>query len=260
MYGYDIKKGVVTINEKQAAVVRWVFRKYTTGSGTAEIARIMRYNKVKSYFGGVWTPKRVQFLLKNEKYAGDMLLQKTYVADHLTKQIKLNHGELPKYFVEGSHPPIVSREVYQEAQLIMHINFLKNNISTAAPAHYVFTGKIVCDKCGKKYRRKISKYESAWLCATYLDLGKGQCHSKKIPEDILMAEAARAMRTDTFEPEIFEEMIEEIRVPEFNKLVFVFRDGHEVTSTWNDKSRRDSWTPEMKKKAAEVSARRRRMH
>lgn len=258
MYGYRIKKGVVTIHEKEAAVVRWVFQKYVNGSGPAEIARIMRRSGVKSYFGGVWTPKRVQVLLKNEKYAGDMLLQKKYVSDHLTKMIKINHGELPQYFVEGSHPGIVSRETFMEARTIMRINAMINNVSFEAPAHYAFTGKIVCGKCGKRFRRKISRYENAWNCATYLDLGKSSCHTKKIPEDVLMKEAAYMLRLDEFDPEVFEEQIAEIRVPDDNQLVFVFKDGREVETHWQDKSRRDSWTPEMRKKAAEAYARRKK--
>lgn len=257
MYGYRIKKCVVTIHEKEAAVVRWIFHQYIEGVGTAAIARLLRRHNVKSYFGGVWTAQRVRNLLKNEKYSGDMLLQKRYVVDHLTKVCKHNHGELPQYFVEGSHPAIISRETYQKAMAIMRVNFLKNNISAEAPPHYVFTQKIVCDKCGKNYRRRTSAYEKAWNCATYLEMGKAYCHTKKIPEDILMREAAYVLRIDEFDPDVFTEQIAEIRVPEDNKLVFVFYDGRRVETHWQDKSRRDSWTPEMKKKASEAEARRR---
>ena len=72
-----------------------------------------------------------------------------------------------------------------------------------------------------------------------------------------MREAAYVLRIDEFDPDVFTEQIAEIRVPEDNKLVFVFYDGRRVETHWQDKSRRDSWTPEMKKKASEAEARRR---
>lgn len=256
MYGYRIKKGVVTIHEEEAKVVRWVFESYLEGMGTAEIARIMRGKQIPSYRGGTWVPKRVLAMLKNEKYCGDSMLQKKYVEDHLTKKLKINRGELPRYYVEDCHPAIVSRDDYRLVQCLIEFNFRRNNISPNAPVFSALTGMIVCTKCGKKYRRRVSAYEEAWNCATYLSLGKEECHTKKIPEDILLSITASVLGLPEFDADVFKAQIKEIQVPSFNHLIYVFKDGRVVEREWQDKSRSTSWTVEMRRKAAETTARR----
>lgn len=256
MYGYRIKKGVVTIHEEEAAVVRWVFESYLDGVGVSEISRQMREQQIPSYRGGIWDPKRVLAMIKNEKYCGDALLQKKYVEDHLTKKLKLNHGELPQYYVEDSHPAIVSRDTYRLAQALTEFNCRRNHISMSAPVFSALTGKIVCCKCGKNYRRRTSAYENAWNCATYLTFGKAQCHTKKIPEDILLSLTASVLGLSEFDEDVFLEKIKEIQVPCFNHLVFVFKDGSVVEREWQDKSRSASWTTEMRRKVGEANARR----
>lgn len=256
MYGYRIRKGVITIHEEEAAVVRWVFESYLDGVGIAQVSRIMRETQVPSCRGGMWSPKRVLDMLKNEKYAGNALLQKRYVADHLTKLEKNNHGELPKYYAEGTHPAIVPPETFLRVQEQMEQNRLRNGIAKDAPRYSAFTGMLICENCGKRYHRKVSCTEIAWNCATYLKLGKKACHAKQIPEDILMEVTASALDTDEFDAELFRETVQEIRVPAFNRLVFVMKDGTKVEREWHDKSRSRSWTDEMRAQAAEHARRR----
>lgn len=256
MYGYRIHKGVVSIHTEEAAIVRWIYRCYLDGIGVCPIARMMREANVPSYWGGIWTPNRVLEILKNEKYAGNSMLQKMYVVDHMTKLKKLNRGELPRYFAEGTHPAIISVEDFNAVQEKIALNRLRNNIACDTPQFTAFTSMIVCENCGKKYRRKIKRDEAFWQCSTYLKLGKKECHAKQTPEDILMTETAAVLGEPEFDEWLFKELIQEIRVPAFNHLVYVFKDGTKVEREWKDKSRRDSWTDEMRAQAA-VHARRR---
>lgn len=115
---------------------------------------------------------------------------------------------------------------------------------------------IVCDNCQRNYRRKISAYENAWNCSTYLRFGKSACPAKKVPEDIIMSLAATALKLKTFDPEIFKERVREIRVLPNNMLRFALRDGESIDCEWKDKSRSASWTPEMRAQAAKVNFRR----
>jgi len=250
MYGYRIKKGVVSIHPEEAVVVRWVYRSYLDGFGVAAIARVLRKCEVPSYWGGVWSPNRILDMLRNEKYAGNSMLQKQFVVDHLTKLKKINRGERPRYFSEGTHPAIISVEDFQAAQDRMALNRLRNHIACDTPQFSALTSMITCDKCGKKYRRKKKGDEAFWQCATFLQYGKSECHTKQIPEDILMSEIASVLGEEEFDGDLFKDMINEIRVPAFNHLVFVFRDGRTVERIWQDRSRRDSWTEEMRAKAA----------
>lgn len=257
MFGYRIEKKNVVLHDKEAAIVRWIFRQYLTGMGPCEIARLMRYHKVKTMRGGIWTHKRVAEILKNEKYTGDMLLQKRFVSNPLTKVLRRNHGQLPQYYVENTHPAIISHEDFEKAQEIMRVRGQNNGPRKEESPHYVFTRKIVCDNCGKRYRRKISRTENAWNCATYLDLGKACCHTKQIPEDKLMAAAASVLGLPEFDQDVFEEQIEEIHVPAFNHLVFWFKDGRRVERIWEDRSRSESWTSEMRERVSLENKRRR---
>lgn len=256
MYGYRIARGCIEIVPEQAEVVRSIFKDFLHGIGTAEIAKRLRADNVPCYRGGVWTPKRVLDLLKNEKYAGNALLQKKYVADHLSKTEKLNHGQLPKYYAEGTHPPIITPGESQQALALIERNRLANGISRTAPEYSAFTSKIVCGQCGKAFHRKTTLGKVSWQCATYLRLGKAHCHAKQIPEDTLMAVTISVLGLQDFDEAIFKECIREIRVPAFNQLTYVFDDGTEEACVWQDKSRRDSWDFSMRLQAAEHARRR----
>lgn len=256
LYGYRIRKGKISVHAEEAAVVRWAFESYLNGMEVAQISRIMRENHVPSARGGIWSSKRIIDMLKNEKYAGNMLLQKRYVTDHLTKSEKNNRGELPKYLAEGTHPAIIPPEVFLLAQERMELNRLRNGIAKEAPRYNAFTGMLVCENCGKKFQRKVSRTEIAWNCATYLKYGKKACHAKQIPEDILMEVTASALGTTGFDAELFHERVQEVRVPAFNRLVFMMKDGTRMERTWQDKFRGNSWTDEMRAQAAERARRR----
>lgn len=118
-------------------------------------------------------------------------------------------------------------------------------------------GMIVCGNCGHHYMRKPLNGKAVWNCVTFLQKGKAFCQTKQIPEDTLYALTADALGLDAFDEETLRAQIREIRVPAFNHVVFVFRDGHEVERVWKDRSRSESWTPEMKARAAETARRRR---
>ena len=121
---------------------------------------------------------------------------------------------------------------------------------------YPFTGMIVCGNCGARYRRKTTNGRVAWNCTTFLCDGKAACHTKQIPESILYELTNDALGLDAFDADVFKAAIKEIRVPAFNHVVFVFNDGHEVERVWQDRSRSESWTDEMREKAREHAQKR----
>ncbi|MEI3429222.1 MAG: recombinase zinc beta ribbon domain-containing protein [Christensenellales bacterium] len=143
-----------------------------------------------------------------------------------------------KYYAEGTHPAIISPETFAQACALRERNRQANGIECDAPQYSVFTQMIVCDKCGKYYRRKVSRTETAWNCSTYLTMGKAHCHTKQVPEeDILMKSAAAVLGLTQFDEAVFKNQIQQIRVPCFNHLVFVFKDGRREERIWQDKSR-----------------------
>lgn len=253
IYGYRIIKGKIEIEESEAEIVRMIFEDYIDGMGYRKISRKLREMGVEKLRGGKWNSERVADILKNEKYTGNALLQKKYVKDHLTKALVLNKGNLPKYYAEGTHPPIIDLETFKRAQEIMKKNREHYSGGTSI-RKYPFTGKIVCGICGKHYGHKNKQGRISWNCFTYLKYGKDNCPSKQIPEEILISLSTQILEIKKFDEANFEEKIKEIQVPEPNVLIFVFRDGNVVKKEWNYKSRRKSWSEEAHEKARERSS------
>ncbi len=256
IFGYHIEKGIIEIDPVQAEIIRCIFTDYISGMGCSLIAKKLYVSEAPTLRGGIWNSERVAAIIKNEKYTGNALLQKKYVADHLTKSLVWNKGALPKYYVENTHPPIIDLETFQKAQEIMAQN-RERNAGKKQVELYPFTGKIICGKCGKKYKHKVWRGYVYWNCSTYLQMGKAECHTKQIPEPILISLISEVLKIDSFDNTIFESQITEIRVPEDNLLIFVFRDGHTDQREWQNKSRCESWTDEMKQQAREKATQRR---
>ena len=247
MYGYRISRGMIEIDEEQAEIVRMIFDDYLGGMGCTQIAKKLRELNVKRIRDGIWTAERVGEILKNEKYAGNSLAQKKYVSDHLTKKLITNWGQLPKYYAENTHPAIIDQETFDKAQVLLASK--RKTSGKKEKAVYAFTEKIVCDKCGKHYNRKPTHGYVYWNCRTFLHFGKSVCHTKQIPEVILMQVSAEVLGLDPFDEEIFHQQIKEIRVPDDFKLKFVFHNGDTVEKGWHNKSRKDSWDEKKRQEA-----------
>jgi len=249
MYGYDYEKGVISINEEQATVVRQIFDWYIGGHGTGKIAKLLNEQGISSYRGGRWGSSRVGDLLQNEKVTGNAMLQKSFTIDHLTKKKKCNRGEKPRWFAEDTHPAIISTDTFETARRIRQERAAHVKAADTSQNRYPFSGKIVCQNCGKNYRRKVVQGRHYWQCGTFLADGRDVCPAKQIPEQILMSVTSEVLGLPVFDDEAFKEKISEVIVPSANRLTFIFFDGRIVEREWLDRSRRESWTDEMKETA-----------
>ena len=258
MFGYTITNGKIEVNEAEAAIVREMMGRIIAGESLSSISRDLNHRRICPRLGGRWNSISIRALVSNEKLTGNALLQKRFVNNHLEKKIMCNTGELPKYHVENSHPAIIDDATFQQVQAVL-AEMEKMTKSRAKPRQSVFSGKIICGECGNTFKRVTSNSTPGWNCRTYQERGKTFCSARKIPEDILKAICADVMGTDAFNDDEFGNKIDHLEVPADNRLVFVFRDGHQAERTWAHRSRRESWTDEMKQKAREqTSARLRR--
>ena len=116
--------GKLAIDEPDAVIVRKMFRMRAEGHTLGEISNWLYKNGILSPTGrACWSRETISKLLRNEKYVGDVLLQKTFVQDLFSgKQIK-NNGELEKFLIQGHHPPIVSRELFVAANQVGKADF-----------------------------------------------------------------------------------------------------------------------------------------
>jgi len=256
MLGYRLVNGKLQAVPAEAELVRQIFADYLGGMGALAIAKKLNAAGVPTSGGGPWKERTIITILANDKYTGDLILQKTFVRDHVTKKKCINRGELPRYQVANSHEPIISRELFAQVQQEKARRAAEWNSQDDDRAVYPFTHKILCEKCGVHFRRKHTaagtKYEKVvWICGTFNTLGRSACDAQQIPERILCEKAAEVLGLSAFDESVFNAKIKEIRIPSPGKLIFVSHDGRHVEVSWENLSRRASWTPEMKHAARE---------
>ena len=175
------------IVEKEAVIVRLIYKLFLEGKTPTGIAKHLTINKILSPAGKeVWQESTVRSILKNEKYKGDAMLQKSFTVDFLTKKKKINEGEIPQYYVENSHPAIITPEVFD---LVQHEIKKRKKAKGYKTGGGCFSGKIVCGKCGSFYGSKVwhstSKYRrTIWQC-NYKFKNTEKCNTPHIYEDKL---------------------------------------------------------------------------
>lgn len=258
MLGYKRNsEGVLEIIPEEAETVRMIFADFLNGIGRQSIANKLNELNILTKNGCQWTSEAIRRILNNEKYCGDLMLQKFYSENHITKRKMVNNGVLRMIQVEDAHPAIIDKETFLLVQELLKAK--QDYFTPDKPTNvtYPFTGMIHCGCCGKYYRRKVQKYRTLWICWTYNARGKKFCpESKQIPEDILYDKCCEVLNLDEFDNEVFQDEIEYISVPKPNVLTFIFKTGEKRTVHWLDHSRTEAWTPEMRKKAAEHSKKR----
>ena len=248
-YGYTIIDGRPEINPDEAATVRLIFEKHNQGMGLWSIAQMLDSLSIKPPYAQLWGALTIRYILRNERYIGDLLLQKTFIGDHLNKKKRINRGELPKYYVSDTYPAIVSRDVFEHACQLAELNTARFAPINAC-AHELLSGVLICARCGKPYKRKVAHERAAWNCGTFMRKGKAYCHGKQIPEDTLLELTKDVLGYRSIED------IQQILVPEPNHLHYIFKDGAVVDRSWRDKSRRDSWDEDMRQQAADYTRKR----
>lgn len=144
IYGYRTKKGNLVVKEDEAAIVRRIFRMFLDGDSCYIIGQKLAAEDVKSYGGKAFCGEVISGMIRQEKYMGCTLAQKFYTENHIThKQIR-NNGELPMYFIEGTHPAIISKETFEAAQKEFAERYgveIVNGVAQKASYYYHRNGK-----------------------------------------------------------------------------------------------------------------------
>lgn len=182
------KKGIdgkPEIIREEAEIIRLIYRLYLEGRTPSNIAALLEDADIISPGGkSRWQVQTVINILTNEKYYGAAMLQKTFTVDFLSKKKKKNNGELPRYFIEDDHEPIISKTVFDEVQSRMG-RMVNDNFS-----QYPLSNKIICESCGGTFGRKITgsysdfkKYRKAvWRCNRKYD-GLEKCKTPPLNEE-----------------------------------------------------------------------------
>ena len=183
------ENGLPEIIPDEAEIVKEIYRSYLDGMSLRQIADTLNSRGIKTkHKNTAWTPETVKGILKNEKYSGDAILQKTYVTDCITKKTRKNNGELPMYIVKNHHDPIISRNDFNRVQEEMARRSAKRNIAEKLTkteqgkysAKYALSELLICGECGTHYRRVTwtakGFKEIKWRCINRIQYGKKKCH------------------------------------------------------------------------------------
>ena len=231
MIGYKIVKNEYIIIPEEAKIVQQIYADYLSGMKAEDIARKLNSQGIKTIAGNEWGGGSVRDILHNEKYMGDMLLQKTFTENYRTKRQCANKGQRKQYYVENSHTPIISKEDFRAVQE----EFAKRRTQKAPykrPIKTPFSGMIKCANCGKNFHRCTEnggKYYAkyAWLCSTKRKKGKDACNMKILPEPQLIVLTREALGVETLDGIDIKEYIAEI-ICDREHLTFRLKDGKDV--------------------------------
>ncbi len=179
LLGYTLKKGVLTVNEEEAQIVRMIFYKYAIeGKGTHIIARELYEAGINSKKHiNRWSNTVILKILKNEKYVGDLLQKKTITPDYLDHRKKYNEGEEEFVYIKNHHSPIIDRELWEKAKLELQKRTSSQGQRSKYSNRYWCSGSLICGECGSKFICKSKKLKNgaryiAWICLQAKTYGK----------------------------------------------------------------------------------------
>ena len=191
---------------EEAAIVERIYEMFLAGQPVKVIAQTLQAEKIEILGKNLsFSKNMIMNILRNEKYCGDCILQKTVTVDCISKTRKVNQGEAPMYIVENNHPAIISREVFNRAQeeLIRRQALRAKSDKTSITAtgkysKYALTEVLQCAECGSRYRRVTwtahGRKKIVWRCISRLDYGTKHCKdSITVEEEALHGAVVRAL-------------------------------------------------------------------
>ncbi len=174
--------GEIVVNQEEAKTVRYIFQQALLGKTPYSIAKDLTQQGILSPSGkNHWSSVTIKRMLRNEKYKGDALLQKTYTIDFLSKKKNINKGELPQYYVENNHEAIVDKETFDAVQAALDRKEKGKGSTT------LFSSKLVCGDCGHYFGSKVwhstSKYRRVIYQCNEKYKGEKKCTTSHVTED-----------------------------------------------------------------------------
>lgn len=168
LLGYFFQNNTLVPNPKEVPIVNYIFNSYLAGKSPEELADELSRMEIKTdkRLSGKWQPSQIRYILANEKYVGDSLVQKYYTPDELPLREKRNKGEISQYYIQNSHPAIISREVFNSVQELLQKRRAPYTMNSRAP-RVALSNMMQCGVCGSKFHKHHHNGENSWLCALH---------------------------------------------------------------------------------------------
>lgn len=221
------ENGRPEIVEEEAEIVRRIYQMFLDNYSIREIAETLTKDGIPTpRHKTVWSATTVERILRNEKYRGEALLQKTYVVDFLTKEQCKNNGEVQQYRVENSHPAIIDPEIHKQVQ--KKLDEMRRGRRSRSP----LAKKIICGECGGYYGHKVWKSRGkirydVWVCGHK----QNGCQMPSIREDTikqlfmeLMVKKGVTKDTADYSDELWGEQVENVTIYR-DRIEYRFNDG-----------------------------------
>lgn len=207
-YRRSAETGEPYIVPEEAETVRKIFNMYLDGASIEQIKTFLEENGIRTRQGkNVWSRETIYNMLHNEKYAGDVIYQKTFRTDPISKRTVVNRGEREKYLVSNNHPAIIDRDTFARVQTEFARRSGKRKTSDKTTTElgkysgkYALSELLVCGECGSPYKRKTWTQKGCdkriyWRCLSRIEHGKRFCkNSKGIEENRLHEAICRALK------------------------------------------------------------------
>ena len=208
-YGYRLIDKKVVVHEPEAEVVRKIFQNYLQGMGVQQIVdwlnaegitRPMRHGKK------YWEKCTIRYILKNERYMGDAVLQKYYTTECLPYRQKRNMGEKPQYYVENYCPAIITRETFEAVQKLM----AEKREKQGEIKNYTLSKMMRCPDCGRTFRRQVINGKAYWCCSQWA-VQASSCESRRVREDMVYdAFTALTYKLKAYRKAVIEDLIKRL--------------------------------------------------
>ena len=210
LLGYEKNPdGEMVVNAEQAETVRRIYEMYLSGQTLRSIKEALESGGFKNSAGTMeWTTSNLRTILSDEKYCGDVLLQKTFIQDCISKKVIKNTGQLPMYLIQNHHEAIIPRDRFDAVQVeLARRKTLTNSTKKSAPTgmsrysgKYALSGLLFCGECGTAYRRVVwtqhGEKRAVWRCTSRLDYGKKYClNSPTLDEEPLQQAILNAINS-----------------------------------------------------------------
>ena len=180
--------GEMVIEPEQAETVKLIYEMYLSGKTLRSIKESLEARGLRNAAGTTeWTTSNLRTILSDEKYCGDVLRQKTFIRDCISKQVVKNTGQRPKYLIQNHHDAIIPREQFDAVQFEMarrraQTDRSRKSVPTGTGKYsgkYALSGLLFCGECGTAYRRVVwtqhGEKRAVWRCTSRLDYGKKYC-------------------------------------------------------------------------------------
>ena len=196
--------GNLIIDPEQAEVVKRIYREYLEGYSMDRIAKGLEADGILTGAGKTkWWTSTINKILRNEKYIGDALLQKTYTTDFLNKTRVKNNGIVPQYYVEGNHEAIIPKDIFLRVQeeLVRRriVKTSTNGKKRTYSCNHCFAQIVICGECGEMFRRihwnNRGCKSIVWRCISRLEPTGQECHARTVNETILENVVVQAINT-----------------------------------------------------------------